>query len=101
MIRCKPHDAEVDTILLPCDFVHSKIQNRYIPLQLPHVLHYFPTKHYQYLAIFDVESDNLTTAKHLQYFEHFIDVFEIEHDDVCMRYFSQYLRENVKEWFKH
>ena len=101
MIRCKPHDAKVDTTLLPCDSIYCKIQNWYRPLQLPHFLHYFPTKHYQYLPIFDGESDNLTTEKHLQYFEHFIDLFEIEHDDVCMRYFSQYLRGNVKEWFKH
>ena len=97
MIRCKPHDAKVDTTLLPCDFVHSKIQNRYRPLQLPHVLHYFPTKHYQYLPIFDGESHNLTAEKHLQDFEHFIELLEIEHDNVCMRAFSQSLQGDVKE----
>ena len=44
---------------------------------------------------------NYPTEKHLQEFEHFLDLFEIEHDDVCMRDFSQSLQGDVKEWFKH
>ena len=44
---------------------------------------------------------NLTAEKHLQSFEHFLDLFEVEHDDVCMRVFSQSLQGYVKEWFKH
>ena len=38
--------------------------------------------------------------KHIQGFEHFIDLFEIEHDDVCMRAFSQYLKGDTKDWLK-
>ena len=97
----EPHDTTNDNASIPHSFVSSNIQNRYIPLHLPHVLHDFPTKHYKYLPRFDGESDNLTAEKCLQAFEHFIDLFEIEHDDVCMRYFSQYLQGDVKEWFKH
>ena len=79
----------------------SNIPNRYRPLHLPHVLHDFPTKHYKYLPKFDGESKNLTAEKHLQSFEHFLDLFEVEHDDVCMRDFFQSLQGDVKEWFKH
>ena len=58
-------------------------------------------KHYKYLPKFDGESKYFTAEKHLQPFEHFFDLFEIEHDDVCMRDFSQSLQEDVKEWIKH
>ena len=98
---CESHNTKVDTTLLSHDSVPSKIQNQYRPLQLPHVLHDFPTKHYKYLPRFGGESDNLTTEKHLQSFENFINILEIEHDDVCMRDFSRYLQGDVKEWFKH
>ena len=66
--RCEPHDTKVDTTLFPYDSIPSKSQNRYIPLQLSHVLHDFPTNHYKYLPKFDGESHNLATEKHLQYF---------------------------------
>jgi hypothetical protein len=51
--------------------------------------------------VFDGEMGTITAEKHLQRFEHFIDLFEIDHDDVCMRDFSQSLRGDTKEWFKH
>ena len=71
---CEPYDTKVDTLFFPHDSVPYKIQNRYRPLQLPHVLHESPRKHYKYLPRFDGESDNLTTEKHLQAFEHFTDL---------------------------
>ena len=37
---------------------------------------------------FDGELENILTEKHVQAFEHFADLFEIEHDDVLMRVFS-------------
>ena len=51
--------------------------------------------------MFDGESQDLTTEKHLQAFEHFCDLFEIDHDDVCMRDFSLSLQGYAKIWFKH
>ena len=72
-----------------------------MPLRLPQKLHDFPTKHYKYLLEFDGESVNLTAEKHFQDFEYFLDLFEIEHEDVLMRSFSQYLQGNVKIWFRH
>jgi hypothetical protein len=51
--------------------------------------------------MFDGEHSTVTAEKHIQEFEHFIDLFEIDHDDVCMRYLSQSLKGDTKEWFKH
>ena len=98
---CEPHETKVDNTSVPHSPVSSNIPNQYRPLHLPHVLHDFHTMHYKYLPKFDGESKNLTTKKNLQAFEHFLDLFEVEHDDVCMRDFSQSLQGDVKEWFKH
>ena len=96
-----PHDTTTDNTSIPHSSVSSNIQNWCIPLHLPHVLHAFPTNHYKYLPRFDGEFDDLTTEKHLQAFEHFLDLFEIEHDDVCMRDVFQSLQGDVREWFNH
>ena len=97
----EPHDAVFESELFPQDLVASNAQIRYMPLRLPQILHDFPTKHYKYLLEFDGRSESCTTKKHLQDFEYFLDLFEIEHDDVCMRSFSQYLQGHVKRWFKN
>jgi hypothetical protein len=97
----RTHETKADILPPIHNPISSKIKERYRPLKLPYVLHDFPTKHYKYLPIFDGELDNLTVEKHLQAFEHFIDLFEVEHDDVCMRAFSQSLQGNAKEWFRH
>jgi len=74
----------------------SKTQHKYRPLKLPHILHDFPPKHYKYLPMFDGDPDAIIAAKHIQEFEHFIDLFEIDHGDVCMRDFSQSLKGDTK-----
>ena len=58
-------------------------------------------KYYEYLPKFDGESEDLNTKKHVQAFKHFYDLFEIEHDDVCMRDFSLSLQGDAKFWVKH
>jgi hypothetical protein len=78
-----------------------KILDRYIPLKFPSILHDFPPKHHKYLPKFGGEPNNLSAKKHIQDFEHFIYLFDIDHDDVCMRDFSQYLKGDTKYWFKH
>jgi len=79
----------------------SKTQHRYIPLKLPQVPHDFPPKYYDYLPVFDEEPDAISAEKHIQGFDHFIGLFEIDHEDVCMRAFSRSLKGNTKEWFKN
>jgi hypothetical protein len=92
--------TKTDVSHLILDPTPSTIQHRYNPLKLPHTLHDFPSKHYKYLPVFDGEPDVITAKKHTQYFEHFIDLFDIDHDVVCMRAFSQSLKGDTKEWFK-
>jgi hypothetical protein len=51
--------------------------------------------------MFDGESDIISDENHVQWFDHFIDLFEIDHDDVCMRVFTKSLIGDTKHWFKH
>jgi hypothetical protein len=69
---------------------------RYIPLKIPQTLHDLPPNYYEYLPMFDRESDIISAEKHIQGFDQFIDLFEIDHDDVCMRFFSQSLKRDTK-----
>ena len=77
------------------------IQERCIPLKFPSILHDFPLKHYKYLPRSNGELDGKSAEKRNHVFEHFIENFEIEHDDVSMRAFSQSLQGDAKSWFKH
>ena len=74
--------------------------DRYKHLILPHILHDFPVNYYKYLPRFDKEYGNITGEKHIQGFENFLDLFEVEEDDVYIRRFSLSLQDRAKEWFK-
>jgi hypothetical protein len=98
---CELNETKAELVPSVLNPAPSKIQERYSPLKLPSILHDFPLKHYKYLPRFDGELDGHSAEKHIQVFEHFIDLFEIEHDDVSMRAFSQSLQGDAKAWFKH
>jgi hypothetical protein len=93
----EPHETKVDISSPALDPTPSKTHHRYRPLKLPRILHNSPPKHYEYLPMFDGEPDCISVEKHIQGFENFIDFFEIEHEDVCMRTFSQYLKGDTKD----
>jgi hypothetical protein len=95
---CKPNKVKIDLVSYVLTPSPSKIQERYKPLRLPSILHDIPPKHYKYLPMFD---ENITAEKHDQAFENFAYFFEIEHDDVSMRIFSQSLQGYAKVWFRH
>jgi hypothetical protein len=97
----EPHEAKADMSPPILDPMSPKTQHRYKPLKLPQVLHDFPPKYYECLPVFDGEPDAISAGKHIKGFEHFIDLFEIDHDDVFMRAFSQSLKGDTKDWFKH
>jgi hypothetical protein len=78
-----------------------KVPDRYKPLILPPILHGFPENYHKYLPRFDGEYGSITAEKHIQGFEHFLDLFEVEEDDVCIRIFSLSLQGKAKEWFKN
>jgi hypothetical protein len=97
----EPHEIKADVSPLVLDPTPSKIQHGYRPLKLPHTLHNFPPNHYKYLLVFDGEPNAIIAKKHIQNFEHFIDLFGIDHGNVCMRAFSQSLKGDTKDLFKH
>ena len=57
------------------------------PLKLPSHIHPYPLDCYEYLPWFSGENQ-ASTERHLEYFEDFIDCFQIIHEDVIMRFFS-------------
>jgi hypothetical protein len=77
-----------------------KIRNKlFKPLRIPHDLHSYPRYSFEYLPRFSCE-DHITTKRHLDSFEIFVDQFDIVHDDVCMWLFSQSLSGDVVVWFR-
>ena len=93
---CEPHETSVNIVSIAPKPVSPSLPSWYNPLQFPPILHDFPAKHYKYLPKFDEEPKDFTAEKHLQAFEHFSGLFEREHDDVCMRDFTQSLQGNAK-----
>ena len=69
------------------------------PLRFPYHLHPYPPYSFDYLPQFSGE-DHVTAERHLGAFENFIDQFEIIHDDVTMRLFSNSLSGDVAMWFR-
>ena len=69
-----------------------KIRNKlFKPLRLPHDLHPYPRYSFEYIPL---------AERHLEAFDSFVDLFEIVHDDVSMRLFSQSLSRDVAMWFR-
>ena len=83
-------------IILPC-----KVLDRYNPLILPHILHDFPDNYYKFLLRFDGKNNNITAKKHIQGFENYLDLFEIDEDDVRIILFYLSLQNIIKIWFKN
>jgi hypothetical protein len=80
--------------------IPTKIPERYKPLYLIFILHDLPVNYINNLPRFDVENVKITAEKHIQSLEDFLDLFEVEDDDVCIRMFVLSLQDKVKNWFK-
>ena len=72
---------------------------RFYPLDFRVVLHDLPQNYPQRISLFDGEG-NFTSRKHMDMFEDFIDLEEVDYDDDKMRLFSQSLSGEAKRWFK-
>ena len=79
--------------------VPRKVPNRYKPLVLPPVLNPLPKNHPEYLPRFDGEN-GITAQKHIQAFEDYLNIFEVEDEDVSIRLFALSLQSEVRTWFK-
>jgi len=76
-----------------------KVPDIYRPLIFPPVLNPLPANHPKYLPRFDGEN-GITTQKHIQAFEDYLNIFEVEDEDVSLRLFSLSLQREVRTWFK-
>jgi hypothetical protein len=108
LVRHKP-PALSPTLAKPLDgckplassLVLAKFPDRYQPLDLPPILHDLPVNYINNLPRFDGENGKITAEKHIQNLEDFLDLYEVEDDDVCIRMFSLSLGGKVKDWFKN
>ena len=69
------------------------------PLVLPTQLHYFPREYNLRIYLYDVEG-SVSAQKHLDWFNDFIDLEEVDFEDAKMRLFSQSLEGEVRKWFR-
>jgi hypothetical protein len=81
--------------------IPMKVPDRYKPLDLPPFLHDLPINYINNLPRLDGENVKITAEKHIQSIEDFLDLFEVEDDDVYIRIFSLSLQGKVKDWFKN
>ena len=73
---------------------------RFSTLCFPVVLHDLPQNYSQRISLFDGEG-GITTKQHVEKFEDFLDLEEVDYVDVKMRLFAQSLSGEAKKWFKY
>ena len=73
--------------------------SKFSPLRLPAILHDLPQNYSQRISLFDGEG-GITTKQHVEKFEYFVDLEEVDYVDVKMRLFAQSLSGEAKKWFK-
>ena len=61
---------------------------RFAPLAFPAVLHDLPLNYAQRISLYDGEG-NVTAKYHVGKFDDFIDLEEVDYEDVKMRLFAQ------------
>jgi hypothetical protein len=69
------------------------------PLILPAQLHDLPQDYNLRIKLYDAEG-NISTQKHLDWFNDFIDLEEVDFEDVKMSLFTQSLAGEVRKWFR-
>jgi hypothetical protein len=72
---------------------------RFAPLILPTQLHDLPQDYNLRIKLYDAKG-NISAQKHLDWFNDFVDLEEVDYEDVKMRLFTQSLAGDVRKWFK-
>jgi hypothetical protein len=85
--------------ILPISNPPREMATRFAPLSLLAQLHDFPHNYNQRNKLYDVEG-NTFAQKHLDWFNDFVDLEEVYHEDTKMRLISQSLSWEVRKWFK-
>ena len=76
------------------------VSTRFAPLALPAVLHDLPLNYAQRISLYDGEG-NVTAKYHVGKFDDFIDMEEVDYEDVKMRLFAQSLSREAKKWYTY
>jgi hypothetical protein len=79
--------------------IFSKVATRYTPLVLPPVLHDLPENYMKNIPNFRGEGD-LTATEHINFFDQFVDILGIEHEDVYSRILVKTFEVQVRIWFR-
>ena len=72
---------------------------RFAPLVLPAQLHDLPHAYSTSIKTYGVEWD-ITAQQHLDRFNKFYDLEEVDHEDAKLRLFAQSFSGEVKKWFR-
>jgi len=88
--KIKSNHPITEHILVP-----HKVPDRYKPLILPPTLYTFPNDYPKYLPRFDGEN-GVTAQKHIQVFEDYLNLFEVDDEDVSIRLFTLSLQGKVR-----
>jgi hypothetical protein len=72
---------------------------RFAPLILSAQLHDLPQNYSQRIRLYDTEG-NVSAEKHLDWFNNFVDLEEVDYADAKMRLFAQSLSGDIRKWFK-
>ena len=96
----EPKENKIDPVALVYTPTPYIVPDRYKPLVLPSVLHAFPKNYDLYLPRFDGECNNVNAEQHVHNVETFLDLFEVDDEDVGIRIFALSLQGQVKSWFK-
>jgi hypothetical protein len=79
--------------------IFSKVVARYAPLVLPVPLHDLPENYMKNLSKFIGEGDLMAT-EHINFFNQFVDILGLEHEDVYSRLLVQTFKGQVRTWFE-
>jgi hypothetical protein len=83
----------------PLQVLTATIEYRFSPLVLPSQLHDLPQEYNHRIKLYDVEG-NVSSHKHLDWFNDFVDIEEVNYEDEKMRLFAQSLVGEVRKWFR-
>ena len=75
------------------------MENRFSPLVLPAQLHLFPDNYAQGIRQFEAEG-YIIAQQHLDRVLDFIDLEEVDYEDVKMMLFAQFFLGDVRKWFR-
>jgi hypothetical protein len=93
------------TVVIPTQTIHPVqipprvMAARFSPLPLPAQLHDLPQNYNQRIKLYDVEG-NASAQKHLDLFNDFFDLEEVDYEYAKTRLFAQSHSGEVRKWFK-